>query len=61
MEPSREEIEEWFAKERSEGRITDLKFFPGISHEGSVDRTIRAVYSIARGECETEPFDIAGL
>jgi hypothetical protein len=56
-----EKLEEWFKKERAEGRLVDVKFFPGVDPDGSVHKLLRAVYETVTGIRKSEPLDTTGL
>jgi hypothetical protein len=59
-----EELEKWLAKERASDRadhIVDLKFFPGVDPEGSLDKLSRAALDTVTGKRNATPLDTSKL
>lgn len=56
-----EKLEEWFKTEKAEGRLVDVKFFPGIDQDGSVHKLLKAVYETVTGSRKTENLDTKNL
>jgi hypothetical protein len=58
-----EKLQEWFSNEKAEGRLVDLKFFPGVGagQDGSVEKFAKAAYETLTGDCATEPLDTTDL
>jgi hypothetical protein len=56
-----EELEKWLKKEREENRVVDLKFFPGVDPEGSLDKLSRAALETVTGQRSAKPLDTSKL
>jgi hypothetical protein len=56
-----DKLSEWFEAEKAAGRVVDLKFFPGVDAEGSINTLSRAVFETVTGERKTEPLDTTKL
>jgi hypothetical protein len=52
-----EKLNAWFQTEKAAGRVVDMKFFPGVDPEGSIDRLSKAVLETVEGKRETELLD----
>lgn len=56
-----EKLQEWFATEKAASRLVDLKFFPGIGADGSVEKFSKAAYETLTGVCATETIDTSDM
>lgn len=56
-----EELEKWYAQEKSSGRVVDVKFFPGVDPEGSIDKMSRAVLETVQGKRNAKILDTSNL
>lgn len=56
-----DKLNDWLAAERAAGRVVDLKFFPGVDPEGSIDKLSRAVLETVTGARATSTIDTKKL
>ena len=61
MKSYTEQLDEWFQAERAAGRTVDVKFFPGVDQEGSIDKLSRAALETLTGKRDTKPLDLTEL
>lgn len=52
-----EKLNAWFQAEKQAGRVVDVKFFPGVDLDGSIDKLSKAVLETVEGKRETSPVD----
>jgi len=53
-----EKLNAWFQAEKAAGRVVDVKFFPGVELDGSIDKLSQAVYETVTGVRETKKLDV---
>ena len=55
-----EKLNAWFQAEKAAGRVVDVKFFPGVELDGSIDKLSKAVLETVEGDRETTLLDTSG-
>ncbi len=53
-----EKLNAWFQTEKAAGRVADVKFFPGVDLDGSIEKLSKAAYETITGERKTTQLDV---
>ena len=48
-----EKLQEWYAKEKKEGRLIDIRFYPGENRDALIEDAAREVYEVVTGVRES--------
>ena len=48
-----EKLQEWYEKEKKEGRLIDIRFYPGTNRDALIEDAAREVYEVVTGVRES--------
>ncbi len=56
-----DKLQTWFDDAKRDDGVVDIKFFPGVDQDGSIDKLTRAVFETVTGVRARTPIDCEKL